>query len=90
MSKTNFKSGLRKSITRTGSKGSQNSCKNSFDTEALIQTKLRTQEKLLRLAHRTEIKNVKALVSQDASNYVRESMEKLVRIMSKDHRQLAA
>ena len=89
MSKTNFKSGLRKSITRTGSKGSEHSCKNS-DTEALIQTKLRTQEKLLRLAHRTEIKNVKALVSQDASNYVRESMEKLVRIMSKDHRQLAA
>ena len=89
MSKTNFKSGLRKSITRTGSKGSECSGKNSFDTEALIQSKLRTQEKLLRLAHRTEIKNMKALVSQDASNYVRESMEKLVKIMSRDHRQIA-
>ena len=41
---------------------------------------------MLTLAHRTEIKNTKALAIQDASIYVRESMDKLIKVMSREHR----
>ena len=43
---------------------------------------MKAQEKLLKLAHKTEIKNVKVLAIKDASNYVRESMDKLIKVMS--------
>ena len=89
MSRRNWKQGLRNSIARS-SRASEQSAKNSVETEALVQRRLRTQEKLLRLAHKTELKNIKSLMMQDASNYVRESMEKLIKVMSRDHRQLAS
>ena len=41
------------------------------------------------MAHRTEIKNVKNLAIEDASAYVRSSMESLVKLMSKEHRTVA-
>ena len=35
------------------------------------------------------MRNLKAILLQDASNYVRESMDKLLKVVSKDHRTLA-
>ena len=72
-------------MARTGSQASEFSGVTG-ESEELFQRRLKTQEKLLNLAHRTEIKNTKALAIQDASIYVRESMDKLIKVMSREHR----
>ena len=54
-----------------------------------MQKRLAAQEKQLRLAQMTEIRNVKAVIMKDAANYVRESIEKLLKVVSINHRQLA-
>ena len=50
---------------------------------------LKSQEKALNLAKKTEMKNVTNLAMQDASNYVKESMDKLIKVLSKEHRFMA-
>ena len=50
---------------------------------------LKSQEKALNLAKKTEMKNVTNLAMQDASNYVKESMDKLIKVLSKEHRYMA-
>ena len=54
-----------------------------------VQKLLKNQEKALNLAKKTEMKNVANLAMQDASNYVKESMDKLIKVLSKEHRFMA-
>ena len=54
-----------------------------------VQKLLKSQEKALNLAKKTEMKNVTNLAMQDASNYVKESMDKLIKVLSKEHRFMA-
>ena len=43
---------------------------------------MKAQEKILKMAHMTEIRNVKVLAIKDASNFVRDSMDKLIKVLS--------
>ena len=43
---------------------------------------MKAQERILKAAHKTEIRNVKNLAMQDASDYVRDSTDKLIKALS--------
>ena len=76
-------SGLRSSIARSGqgSRFSGSSVLSGSET-VLMEKNMKAQERILKAAHKTEIRNVKNLAMQDASDYVRDSTDKLIKALS--------
>ena len=60
------------------------------EMEEKIQKKVQEQEVTLLRAHKTDLKNQRALVMKDASNFIRERTDQLLKSMSKEHRHNAA